>query len=456
MLRHFAALVLPVALGVAAGLLLYSRVPVLAAFALLALCLAAWLSWKSAGERVRGERSNREIFERPGISLWREDWSAVAEAILTVRRSGVSDVQAHFIARPDEARRLREAVLITDVNAFTLSMMGVARKEDLVGSLARILPNTDQTFDQWLLALSNGERFYRSETHITRPDGSVMDVLFTAALPDSLEGFKDIIVTAVDVSGYRAGQDRMARMQAEVARAARITTMGTLTASIAHEVNSPLAAVVSHAQAAQRWLDRPEPQLEEARSAMVAAVRDGLRARDVVARIRSFLGNAADRGERMDLAAVARDAILLIERELRRLGISVHLDAAANLPAVVADPVQIGQVLVNLMLNGAQAMAHLREPKDLTVRIRHEDGKVVTEVRDRGAGIPPDSMARLFEPFYSTREGGMGMGLAICRNCVEAAGGRIWATSEPGQGATFRFSLPTPEGYGAGHPSPAR
>ena len=403
---------------------------------------AAALAWRLGLALDEAERSGRALFERAGISLWREDWSVVGEAILSLRRDGVDDVLAHYVARPDLARDLRERVLIKDVNAFTVGMMGVPGKEALVGSLARILPDTDQTFDQWLLAISNGERFYRSEAHITRPDGSVLDVLFTAELPDTMEGFRDIIVTAIDVSGYKAAQARLAEMETEIARASRITTIGTLTASIAHEVNSPLAAVLSHAEAAQRWLDRPEPDLAEARSAMASAVRDGLRARDVVSRIRRFLGNAPRRSEAVDLAATARDAILLIGRELRAGGISVHLDAEAGLPRVLADPVQIGQVLVNLMLNAAQAMASVAGPRDLTVRILAAGGEVVTEVEDRGPGLDPARLPRLFEPFYSTRPGGMGMGLAICRSCVEAHGGRLWATGEPGAGAPFRFALP--------------
>jgi len=412
----------------------------IAAVALLGI--AAALALRLGREMKESAQGQDALFERAGISLWREDWSVVGKAILSLRQAGVDDVLAYYVARPDLARKLREEVVIRDVNAFTVEMMGVAGKEALVGSLARILPNTDQTFDQWLLAISNGERFYRSEAHITRPDGSVLDVLFTAELPDSMEGFRDIIVTAIDVSGYKAAQARLAQMETEIARASRITTVGTLTASIAHEVNSPLAAVLSHAEAARRWLDRPEPNLGEARSAMASAVRDGLRARDVVSRIRRFLGNAPRRSEAVDLAATARDAILLIERELRAAGISVHLDAEAGLPAVLADPVQIGQVLVNLMLNGAQAMAPVQGPRDLTVRIRGAGGEVVTEVEDHGPGLDPAQLPRLFEPFYSTRAGGMGMGLAICRTCVEAHGGRLWATSEPGAGATFRFALP--------------
>ncbi|MCR0982347.1 sensor histidine kinase [Roseomonas populi] len=396
--------------------------------------------------RLQEARTGYEaLFERSGVSLWREDWFPVAEAILALRRAGIHDMQAYFTTHPDRARQLRRQVRIKDVNRFTVTMMGAPGKEAFIGPLDRILPNTDQTFLQWLVAISAGERLYRSEAHITRPDGSELECLFAADLPDTLEGFRDIVVTAVDITAYKAVQSRLLQAEAEIARAARVTTAGTLTATIAHEVNSPLAAIVGHAEACRRWLARAEPDLAEARHALEHVVRDSIRARDVVTRLRSFIGNAARRSEAVDLVQVTREAILLIERELRASGASVHFDAGGGLPLVTADPVQIQQVVVNLMLNGAQAMIGQPGPHDLTVRLSRSDEGVQVEVRDGGPGIDASHLPRVFEPFYSTKPDGMGMGLAICRNCVEAHGGRLWAENASPRGAVFRFVLPTVE-----------
>ncbi|MCQ4160780.1 ATP-binding protein, partial [Roseomonas sp. GC11] len=409
-----------------------------------ALALAASLGGALLlARRLRqAERRARAIFERAGISLWEEDWSAVAHAIIALKRAGIHDMQAHFTAHPEQARRLRRQVLIRDVNASTVQMMGGRGPADFIGPLDRILPNTDQTFVQWLVALAAGEPVFRSEAHITRPDGRLIDTIFSAELPSDLDGFHTIIVTCLDVTGYKASQARLLAVETELARTLRVITVGTLTASLAHEVNSPLSAIVLNAEACLRWLRRPQPDLAEAEAAIAHVVQDATRARDVVARTRAFISNAPRQRQPTDLARAARDAVMVIERELRGHGVSVHFDADAGLPPVLADPVQIQQVLVNLMLNGAQAMAGVQGPRDLTLCLRDGGAVVHAEVRDRGCGIPPAMMERIFVPFETMRPGGMGIGLAICRNCVEAHGGKLWAESEPGRGSVFHFTLP--------------
>ena len=332
--------------------------------------------------------------------------------------------------------------MIKDVNAFTLEMMGATRKDAFIGPLDRILPDTDETFMQWLLAIANGERFYRSEAHITRLDGSIIDTLFTAELPAEISGYSDIIVTAIDVSNYKEAQAKLVAAETEIARSSRATTLGALTASIAHEVNSPLAAVVTNAEACLRWLRRPTPNLPEAEAAIDCVVADATRARDVVARIRSFLVNSPRRTGPIDLVDTVRAAILLVERDLRAHNVSTHFDADEDLPMVLADPVQIQQVMVNLLINAAHAMDGMERPRDLTVILHLVENDLRVDVSDVGTGIEPERIARIFTPFHSTKSNGMGMGLAICRNCVEAHGGRIWATSVPAQGSTFHFTLP--------------
>jgi hypothetical protein len=156
---------------------------------LLGLIAAAGYALRRHRRRSRSEAAWRDaLFERSGISLWREDWTPVGKAIMVLKKGGVHDIQAYFAAHPEEARALRRQVMIKDVNAFTVEMMGARSKADFIGSLDRILPDSDQTFDQWLIAFGRGDAFYRSETHIVRPDGAHLGCLFTAALPSSLEG----------------------------------------------------------------------------------------------------------------------------------------------------------------------------------------------------------------------------------------------------------------------------
>lgn len=419
----------------------------LLAAALTAALVSGGAMRRLAGMRSRlseGDRRFAEIFERSGLSIWDEDWSAVGEAILALKRRGIHDMRAHFTAHPEEARALRRRVFIRDVNAFTVEMMGAQDKGVFIGPLDIILPNTDQTFIQWLIAFGQGDRFYRSETHILRPDGTAIDVLFTASLPQDLAGFGCILVSCMDISDYKVAQERLVQAETEIARAARVSTVGALTASIAHEVNSPLAAVVSNAQAALRWLDRAVPDIEETRHSLLALLTDASRARQVIDRTRSFLSNTPSRTEAIDLIDTVRSATLLIDRELRALDISLHFDADEHVPLVLADAIQIQQVAVNLMMNGAQAMAALPGPRDLTVTVRSAEGGVRVLVVDRGAGIATSDIGRVFDPFYTTRDQGMGMGLAICKNSVEAHGGRLTVKSAPGEGAAFEFTLPLP------------
>jgi signal transduction histidine kinase len=165
----------------------------------------------------------------------------------------------------------------------------------------------------------------------------------------------------------------------------------------------------------------------------------------VVMRTRRFLTNGTDGASPHDLGGLALDAVEIVDRELRELGVSLHFDADEGLPMVQVDAVQLQQVLVNLLLNGAQAMQDRPAPRDLFVSVRREEGFVRVDVRDTGAGLPSEAAARIFEPFYSTRPGGIGMGLAICRTVVETHGGRIWTTAEP-DGAGFHFTVPAAVG----------
>ncbi|WP_198598359.1 sensor histidine kinase [Mangrovicella endophytica] len=393
-------------------------------------------AWRASGEKFTA------IFERAGISMWREDWTAAGEAVAALRRAGVLDIEGHFADRPEELRAICGQVMITDVNAFTLEETGAPDKSAYLGPLDRLLPPTDQTFVQWLVAFGRGDRYFRSEAHVTRADGQEMDTLFTAMLPRDPAGFSDILVTSLDITAFKKLQTRLAAAEAELARASRVTTVGAFSASIAHEVNTPLAAVAANAQAALRWLKRAEPDVAEAVAALDDVVSEAVRARDVVARTRSFLGKAPMDLMRIDLVRAARDANLFAERELRATGATVLLTADAEVPPVLGDLVQIQQVFVNLIVNAAQAMAHSPGRRHVSVTVRRQGDRAHVTIGDSGPGIEPAQRSRIFEPFHSTKPGGMGMGLAICRNCIDAHGGDIWADDAPNGGAAFHFTLP--------------
>ena len=220
--------------------------------------------------------------------------------------------------------------------------------------------------------------------------------------------------------------------------------MGQLTASIAHEVNQPIAAVVTNAQAALRWLNMQPPDSEEVRQALDRIVRNGRRAGDVISRIRALVAKAAPRNDQLDINELVLDVVALTRSELRSSGTSLQTRLANGLPLILGDRIQLQQVMLNLILNAIEAMSGSRDgSRDLLIRTTQDGpGSVLVAVQDSGPGLKPESVDQLFDAFYTTKPGGMGMGLSICRSIIEAHGGRVWATANVPPGAVLQFTLP--------------
>ena len=236
-------------------------------------------------------------------------------------------------------------------------------------------------------------------------------------------------------------------VQAELAHLNRVTTMGRLTATIVHEVNQPIAAMVTNAQAALRLLGAQPPDLEETAQALACIVADGHRARDVVGRIRGHMTNAPPRREPVDLNQTILGAIALVRSEAVGNGTALQTRLATDLPLVRGDRVQLEQVVINLIVNAVDAMKGMgKGPRELQVNSEVVGFRsVLVTISDSGPGLPPDGVDRLFDAFYTTKPGGMGMGLSICRSIVEAHGGRLWTTTNMPRGAAFHFTLPARE-----------
>jgi PAS domain S-box-containing protein len=253
--------------------------------------------------------------------------------------------------------------------------------------------------------------------------------------------------TATDITAtIRAdhAEQALIKAQAELAHVTRVTTLGELTASIAHEVNQPLAAVVANAEACLRWLDRETPDLAAARRSVEWVINDGCRASDVVRRVRALANKTDIEKVPLDVNNVVREAIALVQRELSNHGVSLRTEFAPALPAVMGDRVQLQQVIINLVMNGIEAMQPIAErPRELLIRSDQDETQYVrVTVTDCGVGISSDTANRLFNAFFTTKSSGLGMGLSICRSIVEAHGGRLSACSNEGPGATFQFVLP--------------
>jgi C4-dicarboxylate-specific signal transduction histidine kinase len=246
------------------------------------------------------------------------------------------------------------------------------------------------------------------------------------------------------ITERRLAEEALRAVQAELAHANRVTAMGQLTASIAHEVNQPIAATVTNAQAALRWLRAQPPDLGEVFDSLSRIVEDGKRAGNVIAGIRALINKVPPRKDRFDLNEAVLETIALTRSEVLNHGILLQTEFASRLPMVEGDRTQLQQVILNLILNAIEAMSGLDEGRrELRVTTETEaDGGIRVTVRDSGPGLDTADVERVFTAFYTTKPEGMGMGLAICRSMVEAHGGRMWASANEPRGAVFQFTLP--------------
>jgi PAS domain S-box-containing protein len=243
----------------------------------------------------------------------------------------------------------------------------------------------------------------------------------------------------------KRAEDALHRAQMELAHVTRVATLGEMTASIAHEVNQPLTAVIANANASLRWLAAATPNLGEARDAVSRILRDGNRAGEVIARIRALVQKTDTEKVRLDINQTIQEVIVLMQNETVRKGVAIRMELAADVPPVLGDRIQLQQVILNLVMNGIEAMDTVADrPREMLIRsCEHESNQLLVAVQDSGIGIDGQNLGKIFDAFYTTKSQGMGMGLAISRSIVENHGGSLWATVNPDKGATFQFTLPT-------------
>jgi PAS domain S-box-containing protein len=341
---------------------------------------------------------------------------------------------------------------IIDANQAFLDMVGYT-EEDLASGRLRwttLMPAEwrDQT-DQLLEEIKEGGTLVPREKEYFRKDGSRVPVLVGRALFDwNRDEGVAFVIDMTDLKRaegkLRASEQRLLDAKMELAHVTRVTTLGELTASISHEVNQPLAAVISNAEACLRWLDRQTPDLVAARRSVEWIIDDSNRANEVIRRIRSLAKKTDLEKVALDVNRAVREVMALVQRELASHQTSLRMELAPALPLILGDRVQLQQVIINLAMNGMEAMQSVTDrPRELLIRSRLDEAQQVrVSVTDRGLGIPAENAAVLFDAFFTTKSSGMGMGLSICRSIIEAHGGRLWATANLSDGATFQFTLP--------------
>jgi PAS domain S-box-containing protein len=287
---------------------------------------------------------------------------------------------------------------------------------------------------------------YEVEFRILLPGGSVK-YIYTVGHPvlNASGDLVQFVGSSTDITERKRAEEALRQAQADLAHVSRMTTMGELTASIAHEVNQPLTAIVTNASASMRWLASQPPNLEEASEALVRVINEGHRAGEVIARVRALARKESPQKNWIDINETILEVLALTRSQVQRNRIALATQLATDLPLILGDRIQLQQVLLNLILNAVEAMCGASEsPRQLQVSASKDETRgVLVAVCDSGPGLGAESLDRLFETFYTTKADGMGMGLSISRSIIEAHGGRLWATANDGSGVTFQFSLPT-------------
>lgn len=399
---------------------------------------------------TRSERRYRGIFAQAPFSLWEQDYSRLRDRLEALRSQGVTDIAEHIRTHPGFVLEMAGCILTTDVNAATLELLGGRAVAEVLGPLRPFYVEGESVLPGVLQAVFERRDGFEGSGRIRGVDGKVRKVLIGIGFPADPDGFDRVVVNLVDVTAREEAQQALLAAQAELARASRAATVGALSASIAHEINQPLGALVMNAQTSLRWLRRDPPDIENAVRAIERTVRDGNRASEIVRQTRAFLVKGQKERESLDLRALCREAVALLEHELGQRSVRVRIEGGDGL-AIRANRVEMQQVLINLLANGAHAMAGTPGPDRLITVTLGRDGadQIRLAVRDRGTGIGEEDLARLFNPFFTTREDGMGMGLAISRSAIEAEGGRLAAANHPDGGAVFEIILPAEDGKAA-------
>jgi len=288
---------------------------------------------------------------------------------------------------------------------------------------------------------------FELDYRIAHPSGEIRDIHVVGhPVPSPFGDFVEFVGTVMDITERKRAEEereRLRQVQTDLARVNRVTTMGELTASLAHEVNQPIAAAVTNANSCYRWLEADVPNLDKARAAAMRIVKDGTRAAEILSRIRLLFQKGTQQLELVDVNEVIEEMIVLLRGEATRQSISVRMELATDLPQIMGDRVQLQQVMMNLMMNSIDAMKAVEGTRELGIKSqRVENDQLLVSVSDTGVGLPPGQADQIFNAFFTTKAHGTGMGLRICRSIVESHGGRLWAADNSPRGASFHFALP--------------
>lgn len=390
------------------------------------------------------ETRYRTIFNTLAVAIWEHDLSEVKRELQALRQQGIRDLPQYLAENPDFVTKTRKLARITDVNETALKLMGVASKGQFFANLDSFLWEHDQSFAQCLVAIDQRHPSFQAETKVRNRQGRLIPVIVALNFPENGDGLSRIQGSIVDMTERLAFQEAIEESRRELEHASRAAMIGEISASIAHEVNQPLSAIMSYLQAAQRWIGRAQPDLDEATRALQRAVTATEHAAGVVKRVRMLLGKAKSDTTELPIEITLVEALRLKRAELAAHQTKLTLSLSGATPIVRGDRILLQQAFLNIVTNAMQAMETVDpESRSLLVESRYAGDDLLVRISDSGPGLGETSAESLFKAFNTTKQNGMGLGLAMCRSIVAAHGGTISiANLDDRQGAVVEISLP--------------
>jgi two-component system, LuxR family, sensor kinase FixL len=395
-----------------------------------------------AWDLATSEEDYRKLIHYLPVALWQVDTKGASAVFDGLRAEGVTDIAAHLDEHPELVELAKDVVRVTAVNREAMLLFRGSSAADLVAPVRYIFAATPDLAKRVMVAHFEGRRNHIEETRIAALDGTVIDVHFTVTYSERQDQCS--LLTMVDIGERLRAEAQLRQLQADFAHAARISTLGELASSIAHEVKQPLAAIVTNAETSLRWLKRDDVSLAKLEKLVSRVISNARRASDIVQRIRGMAVKHEPEWTSLDLNEVVEEALLVVRHDIASRSIALSVRYGNRLPRVIGDRIQLQQVVVNLLVNSVQAVAQVGGAARRIDLCTSADGDnaVMFTIGDRGPGIADENLDRIFESFFTTKDTGMGMGLAICRSIIVGHGGSIVAANRPDGGARFQFSLP--------------
>jgi len=386
----------------------------------------------------------RTIFETTGVSIWECDLSEIKQRISLSLANRTTDLTSFLRDNPEVVREAIRLMKVVDANEASVRLFGAETKTELFAALGTIWPpHSEQIFAEAMIASCTTRSRFQSEAALRTIDGRPLELAFSTAHPVSETENNTIFLSMVDITELKKAHAALHSLQIELANASRLSSLGALTASIAHEVNQPLAGILANGQAGLRWLRREHPEIDKAGLSFEKLIADAKRAGKIISGIQSLAKNQPPNKAILGLNDLIRDSLALLEGELNTAGVELSLDLADGPSNVYVERVQFQQVIVNLVLNAIQAMSDTHDgQRFIQVASFVERGCAVVTVLDTGPGIAPEIKDRLFMPFSTTKNGGMGLGLSICATIMARQDGRISADTNRNRGVMFKIELP--------------